>query len=177
MNEHRAGTTYFVTLECLLHHPLLAPPGLKQMLISALRETKRQFGLSIGAYVILDDHLHLVLIAPTESDFHGPMNYLRARFVRAWRDDDKTRNEDMFWEHGFRSRLLVDADKLRQHVDYIHYDPVRHGLCERAYDYRWSSLRARVEQGHYPEDWAVMGPPASISHVLAQRDRISRLTP
>ncbi|MBU1665039.1 MAG: transposase [Gammaproteobacteria bacterium] len=163
MNEYKDGATYFVTLECFHHQPLLARPRLKQLLLNAIQETKKQFGLHLGGYVILDDHAHLVFVAANADSEHlGPMTYLRARFVRAWRELEKDVNDATFWEHGIKARVLADHDDLRAHLDYIHYDPVKHGLCERAYDYLWSSLRIRVDQGIYTEDWAELGPPASL---------------
>jgi putative transposase len=167
MNKNRDGVSYFVTLNCLHRQPLLSRPHLKQLLLRAMRETKKQFALHLGGYVILDDHAHLLFVVAADSEHLGAMNYLRARFLRAWRELEKDVNDATFWEHGVKARQLADSDEVRAHLDFIHYDPVRHGLSYRAYDYVWSSLRARVDQGHYAEDWALLGPPASI-------DRISR---
>ena len=163
MNEYRDGATYFITLKCLDRQPLLFRPRLKQVLLRAIHDTKKQFGLHLGGYAILDDHAHLLFVA-ADGEYAGPMNYLQERFGRAWRklEQDADVDADAFWEHGVKARLLADSDDLRAHLDFIHYDPVRHGLCYRAYDYIWSSLQIRVEQGHYAKDWAVSGPPASI---------------
>jgi len=170
MNEYRDGATYFITLKCFHRQPLLFRPRLKQLLLGAIHDTKKQFTLHLGGYAILDDHAHLVFVANADSEHLGPMNYLRARFGRAWREleKDADANTDAFWDHGIKARLLADSDDLRAHLDFIHYDPVRHGLCYRAYDYLWSSLRTRVEQGYYAEDWAVLGPPAAISRITSR---------
>lgn len=163
MNEYKDGATYFVTLDCFHHQPLLARPRLKQLLLHAIQDTKKQFGLHLGGYVILDDHAHLVFVAATpDSEYQGAMHFLQARFTRAWRELEQDVNDATFWEHSIKARVLADHDDLRAHLDYIHYDPVKHGLCEHAYDYLWSSLRARVDQGIYTEEWAVLGPPASL---------------
>ena len=98
----------------------------------------------------------------------APMNHLRAGMARTWREQDQILDDALFWNPGLKSRLLVDVDELRSYLDFIHYDPVRHGVCGRAFDYPWSSLPARVEQGHYPEDWALLGPPASLRRVGAR---------
>lgn len=177
MHDYRDGATYFVTLNCFQRQPLLSRPRLKQLLLSAIHDTKKQFGLHLGGYVILDDHVHLVFVAAADGEYLGPMNYLRARFTRAWRELETDATADAFWDHGIKARLLADADDLRAHLDCIHYDPVRHGLRYRAYDYEWSSLRARVEQGHYSEDWALLGPPASISRVTSRGGAGSRPMP
>lgn len=169
MTIHNAAEdAYFVTLECFRRQPLLARPQLKQMLVDAMLKTKAQFGLHLVAYVVLDDHAHLLFVTPIAADCLAPMNYLRARLTRLWREHDMRLDEAQLWNHGIRSRRLSDPDAVRAHLDYIHYDPVRHGVCERAFDYPWSSLPARVEQGFYPEDWALLGPPASLRRVGAR---------
>lgn len=167
MNTDKEGVTYFVTLECFQRQPLLMRPAIKQMLLAALIETKKRFGLRLAAYVFLDDHVHILFVTPADAEYLGPMNYLRARFVRTWREQEHALDETPFWSHGVMARELRDADDLRAHLDYIHYDPVKYGICARAVDYPWSSLPARVEQGHYPENWAVLAPPASVRR-LAQ---------
>lgn len=162
MHTYQDGSTFFVTLECLQRKPLLANARIKKLLVHALHETKKQFNLHLGGYVILDDHAHFVFVLPVGVDFQAPMNFLRARFLRDWREMEPHVETDAFWEHGLKGRLLKDVDDLRAHLDYIHYDPVRHREVWRAFDYPWSSFRVRVDQGHYPEDWSVLGPPASL---------------
>lgn len=162
MHEYHDGATYFVTLECFQRQPLLARPQLKKILLNAIFDTKKQFSLHLGGFAILDDHAHLVFIATVNCELSALMHFLRARFTRAWRELEKPDGDTPFWEHNVKSRILADHDDLRAHLDYVHYDPVRHGACERAYDYDWSSLRTRVDQGHYAEDWGVLGPPASL---------------
>jgi putative transposase len=165
MQTFQDGETYFVTLECQQHTPLLSHTRAKEMLLGALLESKKQFGLHLAAYVILDDHIHLVFILPKDVELTGVMNYLRARFLRTWRELTPD-SDGAFWEHDAKWRVLKDVDDLRAHLDFVHYDPVHHGAAYRAFDYPWSSLRARVEQGHYTEEWAMMGPPASISRFV-----------
>lgn len=159
------GATYFVTLECHQRQCLLAQPRLKQLLVDAILKTKMQFGLHVAAYVIHDDHVHLLFVAPIDAECLAPMNYLRAIMTRHWREIDRVEEDAQLWNHTVKQRYLLSPDELRAHLDYIHYDPVRHGRCARAFDYPWSSLPARVEQGHYPEDWALMGPPASLHRI------------
>ena len=168
MGTKKEGTSYFVTMECFQRQPLMARPLLKQMLFDAIQKTRKQFSLHVAAYVILDNHVHLVFMVPAEGECLAPMNYLRARMTRILREQEHLPEGSPFWGHGMKLRQLGDSADLRAHIDYIHYDPVRHGLCERAFDYPWSSLPARVEQGHYPEDWAVIGPPASLSRIASR---------
>ena len=54
-----------------------------------------------------------------------------------------------FWEHTVR-----DAEDFARHVDYVHFNPVKHGLVGRAGDWAYSSFRPAVVRGRYPADWA-----------------------
>ncbi|HEX5313495.1 MAG TPA: transposase, partial [Gammaproteobacteria bacterium] len=57
-----------------------------------------------------------------------------------------------FWEHTIR-----DEEDFCRHLDYIHYNPVKHGYAGRPADWRWSSFRKFVRQGRYPPDWGADG--------------------
>ena len=160
----------FVTLRTHQRAPLLARESLRQLLIGCLTETKKRFKLTVAGYVVLDDHAHLLFSIPPEYECSAVMNDLRAVFMRALHKatpllERDTPNSTPFWEHNIEYRSSYTPEELRAYLDFIHYDPVRHGLATRAADYPWSSLPARVAQGHYPETWAEIGPPASISRV------------
>jgi putative transposase len=131
---------------------------------------------------VLDNHAHFLFSMPTEYECSTIMNDLRASHLRAWRKSTPLLERDaphsaLFWEHGYECRSVFSSDDLRCYLDFIHYDPVRHKLATRAADYPWSSLPARIAEGHYPEYWAEIGPPAAISRVerecapAAQDDR------
>jgi len=160
----------FITLRTFDRAPLLAQAAMKKWLLNSFMETKKRFRLAVAGYVVLDDHAHFLFAIPTEYEDSTVMNDLRAGFRRAWRKSTPLLERDApnitpFWEHTIEYRCAYSTDDLRAYLDFIHYDPVRHGLITRAAEYPWSSLPARVAQGHYPEIWAEIGPPASISRV------------
>jgi putative transposase len=53
-----------------------------------------------------------------------------------------------YWEH-----MIRDEEDMRLHVDYIHYNPVKHGLVERVVDWEWSSFHRYVRMGYYEAEW------------------------
>ena len=53
------------------------------------------------------------------------------------------------WEH-----LIRDERDFAAHMDYVHFNPVRHGLVEKAADWPFSTFHRLVEDGFYPRDWA-----------------------
>jgi putative transposase len=163
----------FVTLRTFGRAPLLAKGPTKQLLLDCLARTKKRFKLTVAGYVVLDNHAHFLFNIAAEHECSAVMNDLRAGFLRAWRKstpllERDTPNNTPFWEHGIEYRSSYSTEDLRAYLDFIHYDPVRHGLTIRAADYPWSSLPARIAQGHYPESWAEIGPPATISRVARE---------
>lgn len=173
MSASRFSPYQFVTLRTFDRAPLLAQASMKKLLLNRFMETKKRFRLAVAGYVVLDDHVHLLFNLPTEYEYSAVMNDLRAGFKRARRESTPLLERDApnitpFWEHAIEYRSAFSTDDLRAYLDFIHYDPVRHGLITRAADYPWSSLPSRIAQGHYPETWAEIGPPASISRVASE---------
>jgi putative transposase len=172
----RFSPNLFVTLRTHARAPLLAEPTLKKLLIHRFVETKKRFSLTVAGYVILDDHAHFLFSIPSEYECSAVMNDLRASFLREWRATlplRKTVEDTPFWEHGLEYRNLYTTDELRAYLDFVHYDPVRHGLSKLASEYHWSSLPARVAQGQYPENWGSFGPPAAISRIAKAKSTAS----
>jgi putative transposase len=158
----------FVSL-CTRHRePLLKGEDAKRLFLEKLAHTKKLFHLVIAAYVVLDDHVHLLFTSPPGNECSAIVNSLRAAFQRELRKGGAPAGDTQtqVWEHGFKMRTLVSKEALRDHMDFIHYDPVRHGVVERAADYRWSSLSKRMAEGYYPHDWAELAPPAGVARVL-----------
>ena len=111
------------------------------------------------AICVLPDHLHAVWSLPAgDADFARRWNLIKSGFSRGLpalaRSDSKIARREKgiwqrrYWEHVIRS----DADLVR-HVDYIHYNPVKHKLVSRACEWPHSSFHQHVKRGLLPMDW------------------------
>lgn len=171
MKEGKPEIFQFVTVYTQAQNPWLASSQAKKLLLAKLQDTKSRFDLEVAGYVVLHDHMHFVYTTSHYLEVAPIVDCLREGYTRDWcrlqRRESKTPHptKQEIWQAHFHSYSLTEVTELRTHLDFIHYDPVRHGLVERAMDYAWSSLPARVHQGHYAEDWAVMAPPAGIAKV------------
>ena len=65
----------------------------------------------------------------------------------------QTRGELTFWQRRFWEHLIQDENDFRRHLDYIHFNPVKHGYTESVSEWPWSSFHRYVKQGAYPMDW------------------------
>ena len=157
----------FASLYTRDREPLLRSRETKELLLAKMMDTKLQFRLNIAGYVVLNDHMHWLFSSPPGNECSAIVNHLRGGMQRDWRARQIQGGDLQIWEHGSNISLVVGKEALRNHLDFIHYDPVRHGLIAHAVDYPWSSLPTRVAEGHYPEDWGRLAPPAGVAKVVA----------
>jgi putative transposase len=125
----------------------------------AFRKARSERPFDIDAIVVLPDHLHAILTLP-EGDADFPRRWRRIKTVftqgvlcageTLGRRDGTGRSlwQRRFWEHTIRD----DAD-FSQHVDYIHYNPTKHGLVPSPLDWPYSSLHRFIRQGIVAPDW------------------------
>jgi len=127
---------------------------------AAFSEVKRRHPFEIIAIVVLPEHLHCILALPEgDDDFSLRLRQIKANFSRklpkierisASRKKKQERGiwQRRFWEHSIRD----DAD-LKRHMDYIYFNPVKHGWVKRVMDWEYSSFHRDVEQGLYVTAW------------------------
>jgi putative transposase len=129
-------------------------------------EVKARRPFAIDAMVVLPEHLHAIWTLPEDDmDYAGRWRAIKARFVRhlAAAGVALGRNgkgEATVWQRRYWEHTLRDETDFAAHCDYIHYNPVKHGLVARPADWPHSSIHRFIERGLYPADWAVGVQPA-----------------
>jgi putative transposase len=133
--------------------------------IGALRSAFRQIGLrhpfTTDAMVVLPDHLHTVWTLPEgDANFATRWRLIKSVFSRNVPTGEQvsnsrlSRGERGIWQRRYWEHTIRDEDDFARHVDYIHINPVKHGLVTRVRDWPYSSFHRMVKLGFYPEDWA-----------------------
>jgi putative transposase len=114
----------------------------------------------IDAIVILPDHLHAVWTLPDgDRDFALRWRLIKAAFSRGLSAGERIsasrarKAERGIWQRRYWEHTLRDDDDLARHIDYIHFNPVKHGHVARVVDWPHSSFHRMVERGVYPADW------------------------
>jgi putative transposase len=126
----------------------------------AFRLARRARPFEVDAIVILPDHLHCIwTLPPDDADFAHRWRLIKARFARKLADTDATvrrnnKGEYNVWQRRFWEHTIRDEQDFQNHVDYIHYNPVKHGLVERVRDWPYSSFHRFVRRGWVSSDWA-----------------------
>ena len=127
---------------------------------TVLRAAQQQRHFEIIAIAVMPEHLHAVIcMAPDDANYAGLWRVVKAGFTRRLlqhgvplqRND---RGEYDLWQSRFWEHTIRDERDLQAHVDYIHYNPVKHGLSKRVADWPYSSFYRYVRMGWLPEDWA-----------------------
>jgi len=130
------------------------------LLRNALRVARRERPFVIDAIVILPDHLHSIFtLPPDDSDFSGRWWRIKGHFSSALIDASielkRSPNGDLaLWQRRFWEHTIRDEGDFARHVDYIHFNPVKHGLVQRVRDWPYSSFHRYVKEGILPDDWA-----------------------
>jgi putative transposase len=125
---------------------------------AAFRTTRSERPFAIDAVVVLPDHLHAIMTLPQDDcDFSGRWRRIKSLFTHgiAGRNDERRnpRGEYSLWQPRFWEHTIRDETDFARHVDYIHYNPVKHGLVGCARDWPFSSFHQYVRRGVLPEDW------------------------
>ncbi len=155
------GGTYFFTLtlaerrgnDLLVRHI--------SALRTAFRRTLVDHPAAVEAIVVLPDHLHCIWRLPAgDDDFPTRWRLIKSRFSRAIPPGEPIcasrarRSERGLWQRRYWEHVIRDERDFRQHMNYIHYNPVKHGYVDNPKDWPFSSLHRLVANGLYEEGWA-----------------------
>ena len=169
------GGTYFFTLVTDRRRPFLTTPLARDCLRNALTQIRAKRPLTIGAFVLLPDHLHCVWeLPPGDSDYSTRWRRIKSVFSSTWIEkggDEGDRNlshakkhERAVWQRRFYEHIVRDETDLERCVDYIHWNPLKHQLVARVQDYAWSSFHRFVRLGHYDLAWGGTNPVPDFEH-------------
>lgn len=154
-----AGACYFFTVVTWRRKPIFIDDARVSLFREALRKVKVTRPFQIDAMVILPDHLHCLWRLPGgDADYSGRWREIKKAFSRQIDITTNHRNERMVWQRRFWEHTIRDESDWRQHMDYIHYNPVKHGLVQRPGDWPWSSFASAVKKGWYDAEWGTQPP-------------------
>jgi REP-associated tyrosine transposase len=168
-NDRRAavkGGTYFFTAATFQRRPLLTTDRVRAALRDAIQQVRATSPFTVEAWVLLPDHLHCIwTLPPDDTDFSRRWGMIK-RLVSGCCAGDLAssvattpsrvhRREAAFWQRRYWEHLIRDEDDFHRHVDYIHWNPVKHGLVQRAAQWPYSTFHRFVSDGVYAADWGI----------------------
>lgn len=158
------GGTFFFTVVTSRRRPILTTPKSLAILKSAIANTKRDWPFNIEAIVILPDHLHSIwTLPPGDFDFSTRWRFIKSRFTRVYLaagEAETLRSESRMqqgergvWQRRSWEHTVRDEREFEALCNYIHYNPVRHGLARCPHLWPHSSFAKFVRDRRYEETW------------------------
>ena len=155
---------YFLTSTIVEWIPVFTTQVYFDILLESLRFCKTNKGLKLFAYVILENHFHLIAAANKLSDIMRSFKgYTSRQIIDQLRKDKrewllnqlayfekKYKNESTFqlWQEGFHPELILNENMLLQKIEYMHYNPVKRGYVDLPEHWRYSSARNFILGDH-----------------------------
>jgi putative transposase len=152
----------FFTLVTHNRRPLLCQPENINLLRDSFKKVMTKHPFIIDAIAILPDHLHcLWTLPPQDADFSTRWRLIKSWFSRRcalqYQGDvsasRQSKQEKAIWQRRFWEHLIRNEQDFINHVDYVHYNPVHHGLASFPKDWQYSSFHRYVQRGVYDVDW------------------------
>jgi len=148
---------HFITCTILHWIPLFTRPATVQIILDSLAHRQQTRDLKVYAYVILENHLHLVLQSPCLSKEIASFKSYTARLLIDYLTEQKVHKlltqfhffkkrhkkdrQYQIWEEGYHPEEIQSDSMLVQKINYIHQNPVKRGYVDCAEDWRYSSAR------------------------------------
>ncbi len=155
-----AGGTYFFTVNLAERKRTLLVDHVA-LLRMVVRKVRARHPFHIDAMVILPDHLHAVWTLPEgDADYPTRWALIKAGFSRRLPKDEShsqsrvAKGERGIWQRRYWEHLIRDEGDYVRHVDYCHFNPVKHGYVKQVSDWPYSTFHRDVKRGLYPPDWA-----------------------
>lgn len=160
------GGTYFFTVVTHNRRKFLCTPENITLLRFAFKKVMERHPFTIDAIVVMPDHLHILWTLPDgDSNYSIRWSLIKREFSRSCNDECKgelsasrvARKELAVWQHRFWEHEIRDEEDFERHADYIHYNPVKHGVAKLPSAWEYSSFHRYVREGVYPVDWGSGG--------------------
>ena len=163
--ERMAGGCYFFTVVTHDRQPVLTLTGNIERLRESFRREKQNHPYEIDAMVVLPEHLHCLWQLPEgDTDYSGRWGRIKRYFsagccgVNSPVSASRTaKREYAVWQRRFWEHRIRDDEDWRRHMDYVHYNPVKHGYADAPCEWPYSSFKRCVQQGLYEQNWGTNG--------------------
>jgi len=132
----QARDLHFVTFSCYRRGPLLASAHAKRMFEVALEQARRQYGFFVTGYVIMPEHVHLLVSEPERGTLARALQAVKQSVARRLIGGRRH-----FWQARYYDFNVWTKRKRIEKLRYMHRNPVKRGLVEKPEDWAWSSFR------------------------------------
>jgi putative transposase len=146
------GTTWFFTVVTSSRKPLFASEAARICLRNSIENCRTLHPFTVDAWVLLPDHIHCIWsTGETDPNYSRRWAIIKKQFTQTF---GKRSCQDMpFWQKRFWEHRIRDERDYENHVNYIHFNPVKHGYVTSLRDWPWTTFHRFVNNGIYTADW------------------------
>lgn len=140
---HSSGQAHYLTFSCYHRLPLFARMHMDDAFLQALEHTRRRFEMYVFGYVVMPEHVHLLVSEPASGLLPSFMQILKSKVsLQARRQGPSTAEMPHFWQERYYDHNVRNHEGFVTQLRYIHRNPVKRGLCALPQNWKWSSFRA-----------------------------------
>ena len=132
-----SGGFHFITFSCYRRQPLLGNAAAYQVFEHELDVVRQRYGFVVAGYVLMPEHVHLLLGEPLKASLAVALQVLKQRTSKKL----KRRGEARFWQRRYYDFNVRSELKRVEKLRYMHRNPVKRGLVEKPEHWQWSSFR------------------------------------
>ncbi|MDH5631240.1 MAG: transposase [Gammaproteobacteria bacterium] len=154
------GGTYFFTVNLEERNKTLLVDEFDKLRM-VFNDVKKRHPFKLDAMVVLPEHIHAMMtLPPNDNDFAKRWMLIKSDFSRLLPKTEKkntsrqTKGERGIWQRRYWEHLIRDETDYINHVNYIHYNPVKHGYVTNAIDWKYSTIHRYVDCNLLPKNWA-----------------------
>jgi putative transposase len=153
----------FITVVTRDRNPLLGPNEDVDLLWDTIRNVQKIHSFHFLAYAILPDHAHwLMRVDNVKGDYSKVMHSIKRNYTVNYKKRHSISSDFTVWQKRFWDHVIRDDYDLSKHLDYIHWNPVKHGYVKHPEDWPHSSIFDWFERGYYPDHWGWTEQPHNI---------------
>ncbi|WP_415883038.1 REP-associated tyrosine transposase [Neptuniibacter sp. QD34_54] len=156
-----SGGTFFFTVNLYRRDTDLLVTHIA-VLREAIAHVAKHYPFTIHGWVVLPDHLHaLISLPPNDHNYPLRWRLIKSYFSKSIPNQEsrsesrEKRGERGIWQRRYWEHMIRDEQDFKAHMDYIHINPVKHGLVTRVKEWPYSTFHRLVESGYYEENWGI----------------------
>ena len=136
-----SGQSHFVTFSCYRRQPFFLRAETYDLFVLCLEDMRRRFEMCIYGYVVMPEHVHLLLSEPPRTRLADAIHYLKLSFAKRLRSQRSQEKSGGFWQKRYYDRNVRGYREFVVKLRYLHRNPLKRGLVSNLGDWKWSSYR------------------------------------
>ena len=137
----QSGQFHFLTFSCYRRQPKLSSSDAYDLFVQCLEDMRRRFAMCIYEYVVMPEHVHLLVNEPQHATLAEAIHFLKLSFAKRLRSQRGATGSSSFWQKRYYDRNVRDAQEFTIKLRYLHRNPVKRGLAKEPAEWKWSSFR------------------------------------